>query len=91
MLKFIRKAAAAARVGWHAEHMMKVATDPKYAHVKFPNPVRVGKNTVAFVESEIDAWMEQRVAERDDEGFVPKASNPRENARRARERAEPAK
>ena len=33
----------------------------------------------------------ERVAERDDEGFVPKASNPRENARRARERAEPAK
>ena len=82
----LRKLVAAARVGWHPEHMMKVATDPTYAHLNFPKPVRIGKNSVAFVEAEIDAWIEARIAERDEHGFKPKAVNPRENNRRAKER-----
>ncbi len=84
--KFLRKLVAAGRVGWHPEHMMKVATDPAYAHLNFPKPVRLGKNSVAFIEAEIDAWMESRIAERDEHGFQPKAVNPRENQRKAKER-----
>ena len=83
--KFLRKFVTAARVGWHPEHMMKVATDPAYAHLNFPKPVRLGKNSVAFVEAEIDAWIESRIAERDEHGFQPKAVNPRENHRRAQQ------
>ncbi len=85
-MKFLRKLATAGRVGWHPEHMMKVATDPAYALLNFPKPVRLGKNSVAFIEAEIDAWMESRIAERDEHGFQPKAVNPRENHRQAKER-----
>ena len=32
---------------------------------RFPPPVKLGENTNAWVESEIDGWLQQRVAERD--------------------------
>ena len=31
----------------------------------FPKPVRIGAHRIAFVESEIQAWLESKVAERD--------------------------
>jgi prophage regulatory protein len=31
----------------------------------FPNRVRLGQNRVAWVEDEIDAWINERIAERD--------------------------
>jgi prophage regulatory protein len=32
---------------------------------KFPMAVRIGEARVAFLESEIDAWIDERIAERD--------------------------
>lgn len=32
---------------------------------KFPKPVRLGENRIAFVEAEIDAWVRSKVAKRD--------------------------
>lgn len=32
---------------------------------KFPAPVKIGANSNAWVESEIDAWQAERVKERD--------------------------
>ena len=32
---------------------------------KFPAPIRIGGNSVAFVEDEVIAWQEARIAERD--------------------------
>ncbi len=32
---------------------------------KFPKPIRLGENRVAFIEAEIDGWLEARAAERD--------------------------
>lgn len=32
---------------------------------KFPRPVKVGERRIAWLESEILAWLEARVAERD--------------------------
>ena len=32
---------------------------------KFPEPVRLGANRIAFVESEIHDWLTSKVAERD--------------------------
>ncbi len=32
---------------------------------EFPNRVRLGQNRVAWVEDEIDNWIEQRILERD--------------------------
>jgi prophage regulatory protein len=31
----------------------------------FPAPVKLGENTTAWPEHEIDAWIEKRIAERD--------------------------
>jgi prophage regulatory protein len=31
----------------------------------FPKPVKIGAHSIAFVESEIDAWIAARTAERD--------------------------
>jgi prophage regulatory protein len=39
-----------------------------YAEMKegnFPRPVRTGSQSVAWVASEIEAWVEARIAERD--------------------------
>jgi len=33
---------------------------------KFPKPVKIGANSVGFVEDEVEEWMRSRVAERDD-------------------------
>jgi len=32
---------------------------------RFPQPVKIGGNRVAFVDSEIDDWIEQQIAQRD--------------------------
>ena len=32
---------------------------------KFPKPIRLSENRVAFCEHEIDAWIELKIAERD--------------------------
>jgi prophage regulatory protein len=31
----------------------------------FPKPIRLGENRIAFVEDEIEAWLEKKVSERD--------------------------
>ncbi|EEQ4616030.1 TPA: helix-turn-helix transcriptional regulator [Escherichia coli] len=33
------------------------------AQERFPKPVKVGSRSIAFVESEIDEWINQRIAE----------------------------
>jgi len=30
---------------------------------RFPKPVKIGSRSIAFVESEIDEWINQRIAE----------------------------
>jgi len=35
---------------------------------KFPRPIKVGSNTNGWVESEIDAYIKKRIAERDAAG-----------------------
>lgn len=30
---------------------------------RFPKPVKIGSRSIAFVESEIDEWIDQRIAE----------------------------
>ena len=31
----------------------------------FPNPIRLGERSVGYLREEVDAWLEQRKAERD--------------------------
>ena len=79
MIKLLRLKPTAERVGYHPAHVGKLASDPAYEHVGFPKPVRLGANSIAFVESEIEQWLQARIAERDEKGFTPKAANPRDN------------
>ncbi|MCW1971437.1 UNVERIFIED_ORG: prophage regulatory protein [Pantoea agglomerans] len=30
---------------------------------KFPKPIKIGSRAIAFVESEVEEWIEQRIAE----------------------------
>ena len=59
-MRFLRKAVAADRVGYHPEHLMRLVRQGK-----FPAPVHLGPRTVAFVEDEVNAWLRARIAERD--------------------------
>lgn len=59
-MRFLRRKDAANRVGLSATHVMRLARQGK-----FPKPVQLGDMSVAFLESEVDAWMEQRLIERD--------------------------
>lgn len=36
-----------------------------YADPSIPKPVKIGPRAVAWVESEVDAWIEARIASRD--------------------------
>ena len=74
--KLLRLKAAAARTGYHPATVFKKAQDPLD---DFPGIVRTGPNSIAFVESEIEEWIEARIQERDEKGFTPKDANPRDN------------
>ena len=60
MVKFIRKRATAERVGYHPTWVMRLA-----AQGKFPTPVQLGDNSIAFVEDEVTAWQKAKIAARD--------------------------
>ncbi len=66
-MRLLRKKEVARKVGYHPVHIMRLAQAGK-----FPKPVRLGENAVAFVEDEVDAWVEEKIAERD--GQDPKAA-----------------
>ncbi len=79
MTRLIRLKDAGERTGYHPAHVYKLATDPKFEHVGFPKLVRTGGNSVALVESELETWIQSRIAERDEKGYTPKHGNPRDN------------
>ena len=54
-MKFLRKRATAERVGFHPSHIMRLARAGK-----FPKPVILGPNSIAFVEEEVEAWQQER-------------------------------
>ena len=63
MTTLLTKKQAADRVGLHPEYLMTLARANK-----FPCPVKYGQesnSSVRFVEAEVAAWIEARIAERD--------------------------
>ncbi|QQQ15648.1 MULTISPECIES: helix-turn-helix transcriptional regulator [Aeromonas] len=58
-MRFIRVREAVARTG-----LSKSSIYDLMAQGRFPQTIRLGGRTVAFIESEVDAWMAQRVAAR---------------------------
>jgi len=65
-----QKLAVSTRTVWY-----KVDTDPA-----FPRPVQVGPHTTAFVESEIDAWLRERMERRATERAGGNPVNRRQSA-----------
>ncbi len=59
-MQFIRKKATAKRVGYHPSHIMRLVRANR-----FPQPVRIGPNSIAFVEEEVNQWQQARVDARD--------------------------
>lgn len=60
-LRFLPLAAVAAKVGFG-----KTAIYERVARGEFPKPVPIrGSTTVRWVESEVEAWMREQIAGRD--------------------------
>lgn len=57
----LRKQAVKARFGIRADSTLY----EWMAAGSFPKPIKIGPRAVAWVESELDAWERQRIAERD--------------------------
>ncbi len=56
----IRKKEAARRVGYHPVHIMSLAKAGK-----FPAPVYLSDAAVCFIESEVQEWIDAKIAKRD--------------------------
>jgi predicted DNA-binding transcriptional regulator AlpA len=53
------------RVKYSDEHIHRLRTDPRYAHLRFPKPIRHGlgkSGRLVWTEEVIDAWIEWRAA-----------------------------
>ncbi len=48
------------RVGYCRSHLWRLERDGQ-----FPRKIRLGSNSIGYVESEIDEWIAGKVAERD--------------------------
>lgn len=46
------------RIGYSKAWIYRLLKDSR-----FPKPVKIGTRAIAFVESEVDEWIEQRIAE----------------------------
>lgn len=63
MRELLTKKQAAAIVGFHPEHMMRLARENH-----FPRPIKLGnseRSGVRFVVEEIEEWIASRMAARD--------------------------
>ncbi|EOD8954713.1 TPA: AlpA family transcriptional regulator [Klebsiella aerogenes] len=56
--KMIRLANVLSRTGYSKSWIYKLI-----AQGNFPKPIKIGSRSIAFIESEIDEWINQRIAE----------------------------
>ncbi len=59
-MRVLRKRAVVKKVGYSSMHIARLEKAGQ-----FPRRIRLGPNSVGWVEAEIDAWIEAKVAERD--------------------------
>ncbi|PLY35316.1 dipicolinate synthase [Pectobacterium carotovorum] len=57
-ISLIRLSEAQRRTGYSKAWIYKLI-----AQGRFPHPVKIGSRSVAFIKSEIDEWINQRIAE----------------------------
>jgi prophage regulatory protein len=63
MTKLLSKKAVRERVCYSPQHIARLE-----AVGQFPKRVRLGQGRVAWVEEEIEEWIQQRIADRDAHG-----------------------
>jgi prophage regulatory protein len=61
MTRILRQRQVCEKVGYSTMHIYRLEKAGK-----FPRRVRLGPNSVGFVAEEVDAWIEARIAERDE-------------------------
>ncbi|MCZ6483429.1 MAG: AlpA family phage regulatory protein [Alphaproteobacteria bacterium] len=59
-MRVLSKRATAAKVNYSVPHIDKMVSQGR-----FPRKIQLGPNKIGFLESEVDAWIEERVRERD--------------------------
>jgi len=62
MVRLLSKKDVAEQVGFHPEHVMRLARSGK-----FPRPIKMGSGencAVRFLAEEVDAWIASRMGER---------------------------
>ncbi|WP_318629371.1 helix-turn-helix transcriptional regulator [Klebsiella variicola] len=57
-LNFIRLSEVQRRTGYSKAWLYRLMSQKK-----FPSSVKIGSRSIAFIESEIDEWINQRIAE----------------------------
>lgn len=65
MKRLISKREVCTKTSYSRAHIDRLSNDPDYQHHGFPRTVRLGQARVAYLESEIDEWIERKLAERD--------------------------
>jgi len=81
MTRLLSKREAAEIIGFHPEHLMRLARAGE-----FPKPIKLGTATncaVRFVAEEVDAWVAARLAARDTKptGWEPVPADPSDDTR----------
>lgn len=72
-MRVLSKRAAAERVNYSVSQIDKMVSQGR-----FPRKIKLGPNKIGFLENEVDAWIEERVRERDaaDKGDAGAAAEP---------------
>ncbi len=65
MTRFSRVNAVARRYDTTASTIWRWSREPRFAHLKFPIPVKIGPNTTVWADEELDTYDQRRLAERD--------------------------
>ncbi len=65
MSRFSRVNAVARRYDTTASTIWRWSREPRFAHLKFPKPVKIGPNTTVWADEELDTYDQRRLAERD--------------------------
>ncbi len=59
-MRVLRKRAVVKKVGYSGMHISRLEKAGQ-----FPKRIQLGPNSVGWIEAELDAWIEAKVAERD--------------------------
>lgn len=65
MKRLISKAEVCIKTSYSRAHVDRLSNDPDYKHHGFPRRLKLGQARVAYLESEIDEWIDRKLAERD--------------------------